>query len=192
MTRGFARILVPTDFSPPSDAALATAKALAAQFGASIHVIHVLYDPYATPTYASDVFGYLPSGLKESWRHDAQTHLDAFLTPAERAQFRVTTSVIFGSPATAIVEYARENAMNLIVMGTHGRGFVAHLLLGSVAERVVRTAECPVLTVRGTAAALATLSADAEPARAAVWRAAADREAGQPYSTLARPNFSMR
>ena len=64
MTRGFARILVPTDFGPPSDAALATAKALAAQFGASIHLFHVLHDPYAT-TYATDVYGYLPPGLKE-------------------------------------------------------------------------------------------------------------------------------
>jgi universal stress protein A len=168
MTRGFARILVPTDFGPPSDAALATAKALAAQFGASIHLIHILHDPYAAATYASDVYGYLPSGLKESWRRDAQAHLDALLTPAEQTQFHVTRLVMFGSPATAIVEYARQNGVNLIVMGTHGRGGVAHLLLGSVAERVVRTADCPVLTVRGTAAALATLSTEPEPARVAV------------------------
>lgn len=163
MTRGFARILVPTDFSLPSDAALATAKELAAQFAASIHVIHVLHDPYATAVYASDVYGYLPSGLKESWRLEAQKNLDALWTPAERARFHVTTDVIFGSPAAAIVEYARDNAMNLIVMGTHGRGVVAHLLLGSVAERVVRTAECPVLTVRGPAAALATLAPESQP-----------------------------
>ena len=58
MTRGFARILVPTDFSPPSGAALATAGALAAQFGASIHLIHVLDDPYTAAAYASDVYGY--------------------------------------------------------------------------------------------------------------------------------------
>lgn len=164
MTRGFARILVPTDFSPPSDAALATAKALAAQFGAAIHVIHVLHDPYATAAYATDVYGYLPPGLKETWRREAQTQLDALISPEERAQFRLTTNVVFGSPAAAIVEYARENAMNLIVMGTHGRGVMAHLLLGSVAERVVRTAECPVLTVRGTAAAVATLTAEREEA----------------------------
>ena len=168
MTRGFARILVPTDFSPPSGAALATAKALAAQFGSSIHVIHVLHDPYATAAYASDVYGYLPPGLRETWQREAQTHLDAQLTPAERAQFRATTRVIFGTPARAIVDYAHENAINLIVMGTHGRGAVAHLLLGSVAERVVRIADCPVLTVRGTAAALATLSAETEPVHVAV------------------------
>lgn len=168
MTRGFARILVPTDFSPPSAAALAAAKALAAQFGAAIHVIHVLNDPYATAAFASDVYGYLPAGLKESWHREAQTHLDALLAPAEREQFRVKTDVVFGSPATGIVDYARDHAINLIVMGTHGRGGVAHLLIGSVAERVVRTAECPVLTVRGPAAALATLSIDTEKMRLAV------------------------
>jgi universal stress protein A len=161
MIRGFAHILVPTDFSPPSEAALATAKALAAQFGAAIHLIHVLEDPYATVAFASDIYGYVPPGLKESWRKAAQTQLDALLDQPEKAQFRVTASVMFGSPARAIVDYARDNAMNLIVMGTHGRGGFAHLLLGSVTERVVRTAECPVLTVRGTAAALATLNPDA-------------------------------
>jgi nucleotide-binding universal stress UspA family protein len=164
MMRGFARILVPTDFSPPSTAALATAKALAARFGASIHVIHVLEDPYVTTSFASEVYGYLPTGIKESWQREAQTHLDALLTPDETTQFRVTTKVLFGSPARAIVDYARDYQMNLIVMGTHGRGGVAHLLLGSVTERVVRTADCPVLTVRGTAAALATVSAEVEAA----------------------------
>jgi nucleotide-binding universal stress UspA family protein len=160
MTHGFARILVPIDFSPPSDAALATAKAFAAQFGSSLHLIHVLTDPYATAAYAADVYGYLPSGLRQSWQEQAQAQLDGQLTADERGRFRVTTSVLFGSPAPSIVEHARENGTNLIVMGTHGRGGVAHLLLGSVAERVVRTADCPVLTVRGTAAALASVCAD--------------------------------
>ena len=156
MTRGFARILVPTDFSPPSDAALATAKALATQFGASLHLVHVLTDPYATAAYTADIYGYLPPGLRQSWQQQAQMQLDGQFTKDERARFRITTSVLFGTAAASIVEHARENGINLIVMGTHGRGGVAHLLLGSVAERVVRTAECPVLTVRGTAAALAS------------------------------------
>jgi nucleotide-binding universal stress UspA family protein len=162
MIRGFSRILVPTDFSPPSDAALAVAKALAAQFGASIHLIHVLEDPYSTAAYAVEVYGYLPSGLKNTWQDQAQARLDGLLAPAERARFYATTTVLFGSAAESIVEYARDHAMNLIVMGTHGREGVAHLLLGSVTERVVRTAECPVLTVRGTAAALATIGAAPE------------------------------
>ena len=161
MTRGFARILVPTDFSPPCEAALATAGVLAAQFGAEIHLVHVLEDPNTTAAHASDVYGYVPPGMRESWRKEVQAQLDALLNLPGKPQFRVMTHVMFGSPARAIVDYARDNAMNLIVMGTHGRSGFAHLLLGSVAERVVRTAGCPVLTVRGSARALATSETDA-------------------------------
>jgi nucleotide-binding universal stress UspA family protein len=176
MTRGFARILVPTDFSPPSDAALATAKELAARLRASIHLVHILEDPSAFAAYATEAYGYMPQGMKESWQREAVRHLDAQLTAEDRAQFRATTHVFFGSPAASIVEHARDNNMDLIVMGTHGRGGVAHLLLGSVTERVVRTADCPVLTMRGTA-----------PARATVYSLAEGD-----YSTFERPNFSIR
>lgn len=155
MTRGFTRILVPTDFSAPSDAALAMAKELAARFGASLHLVHVLEDPYAVAAYSADAaIGYLPAGTREAWQTEAENRLNALLTPAERTQFKVTTTVLFsGSTAQAIVELAQGNDIDLIVMGTHGRGGFAHLLLGSVAERVVRTAACPVLTVRGVATA---------------------------------------
>ncbi|HVQ15625.1 MAG TPA: universal stress protein [Vicinamibacterales bacterium] len=154
MTRGFTRILVPTDFSAPSESALATAKDLAVRFGASLHLVHVLEDPYAVAAYSSEALGYLPPGIKASWQQEAEKHLNALLTPAERAQFMATTTVLFsGSAAREIVDHARNNHIDLIVMGTHGRGGVAHLLLGSVTERVVRTATCPVLTVRGMATA---------------------------------------
>jgi nucleotide-binding universal stress UspA family protein len=148
MTRGLTRILVPTDFSPPSAAALAAAKELAAQFGASIHLLHVLEDPYATAGYAAEVYGYVPPGLKESWQKAAETQMLTEFPEIEREPYHATVAVAFGSPARTIVEYADANGFDLIVMGTHGRGGVAHLLLGSVAERVVRTAFCPVLTVR--------------------------------------------
>jgi nucleotide-binding universal stress UspA family protein len=154
MTRGFTRILVPTDFSVQSGAALATAKDLATRFGASLHLVHVLEDPYAVAAYSADALGYLPPGIKESWRQEAEQQLNTLLTPAERAHFMATTAVVFsGSAAREIVEHAQNNHIDLIVMGTHGRGGMAHLLLGSVTERVVRTATCPVLTVRGTATA---------------------------------------
>jgi nucleotide-binding universal stress UspA family protein len=154
MTQGFTRILVPTDFSAQSDAALVTAKDLAARFGASLHVVHVLEDPYAVAAYSADALGYLPPGIKDAWQREAEKHLDTLLTPAERAQFRATTRVLFGGPAAReIVEHAQNDHIDLIVMGTHGRGGMAHLLLGSVTERVVRSATCPVLTVRGTATA---------------------------------------
>ena len=152
MTRGLHRILVPTDFSPPSAAALAMAKELAARFGASIQLIHVLEDPYAAGSYAPEVYGYVPAGLRETWQRTAETQLLAVLPEREREPFRAKSAVVFGSPARTIVEYADTNNFDLIVMGTHGRGGVAHLLLGSVAERVVRTAHCPVLTVRETRA----------------------------------------
>jgi nucleotide-binding universal stress UspA family protein len=163
MTRGFTRILVPTDFSAPSDAALVTAKELAARFGASLHLIHVLEDPYAVAAYSADALGYLPPGIKDSWQRDAEQRLDALLTLDERAELMATTKVLFsGSAAREIVEHAQNNQIDLIVMGTHGRGGLAHLLLGSVAERVVRIAACPVLTVRGTATVRAVVAPQEE------------------------------
>jgi len=151
MTRTFTRILVPTDFSIQSESALAYARELAERFGASIHLLHVLEDPYATSAYATEVYGYLPPGLKETWQKNAEEKLDTLLPAADRIRLGVTSAVIFGRPAAAIVEYAEEEKADLIVMGTHGRGGVTHLLLGSVAERVVRAAPCPVLTVREAA-----------------------------------------
>jgi nucleotide-binding universal stress UspA family protein len=163
MTRGFTRILVPTDFSAPSDAALAAAKDFATRFNASIHLVHVLEDPYAVAAYSADALGYLPPGIKDTWRREAEKHLNALLTPAERTQFKATTTVVFGgSAAREIVEHAQDNRIDLIVMGTHGRGGFAHLVVGSVAERVVRTATCPVLTVRGEATARESVRRPAE------------------------------
>ncbi len=154
MTRGFTRILVPTDFSAPSAGALAVAKELARRFGASLHLVHVLEDPYAVASYSAEALGYLPPGIKESWQVQAEKHLNELFTPAERTEFKATTTVLFGrAAAREIVEHAQYKGIDLIVMGTHGRGGFAHLLLGSVAERVVRTATCPVLTVRGVATA---------------------------------------
>jgi nucleotide-binding universal stress UspA family protein len=71
----FTRILVPTDFSPPSEAALAAAKELADRFGASIHLLHVLEDPYSTSAYATEVYGFLPPGLRETWQENAEKRL---------------------------------------------------------------------------------------------------------------------
>jgi nucleotide-binding universal stress UspA family protein len=160
MTGRFSRILVPTDFSPASDAALVTAKDVAERFGASIHLLHVLEDPYSTAAFATEVYGYLPPGLRESWQRDAEQRLATLLPPGERIRYGGSTTVTFGSPARTIIEHAAETGSDLIVMGTHGRGGMAHLLLGSVAERVVRTARCPVLTVRGAPEAVKETAPD--------------------------------
>jgi universal stress protein A len=146
------RILVATDFSVASGAALTFAKALAGQFGASLHLLHVLEDPYVTGAFAPEVYAPPPAGLREAWLKSAETTIEEQLTPLEKAAFHATTEVVFGPIACTIVERASALGADLIVMGTHGRGGMAHLLMGSVAERVVRTAGCPVLTTRGPAA----------------------------------------
>ena len=147
------RILVATDFSATSGAALDFAKTLANRFGASLHLLHVLEDPYVTGAFAADIYAPPPPGLRESWLHSAETTMATLLTNADKAAFDYTTDVVFGPIAHTIVERASQIGADLIVMGTHGRGGVAHLLMGSVAERVVRTAGCPVLTMRGFAVA---------------------------------------
>ena len=150
MTGNFTRILVPTDFSAASNAALALAKRMATTSGASLHLVHVLEDPFAAAPYATDIYAPPPAGITQSWLKGAQNLLDTQLTPDEQLSFRSTQVVMFGTPSRDIVNHAAANDIDLIVMGTHGRGGVHHLLMGSVAERVVRAAPCPVLTVRDT------------------------------------------
>jgi universal stress protein A len=143
------RILVATDFSAASGAALEFAKTLAIRFGAPLHLLHVLEDPYVTGAFAADIYAPPPAGLRESWLRSAETTMATQVTETDKTAFNITTDVVFGPIASTIVERAAQIGADLIVMGTHGRGGVAHLLMGSVAERVVRTAGCPVLTTRG-------------------------------------------
>jgi len=160
MTRNVTTILVPTDFSEPSDAALDYAATLAAKVGASLHLLHVFEDPYVTGgAFAAEMYAPIGPDLRESLYQEAKARLAGRLVKIGGARFNATAEVYSGPTAKAIAEYAKKNGVDLIVMATHGRGGMAHLLLGSVAERVVRTAPCPVLTIR-TAAAL-------EPATAA-------------------------
>lgn len=142
------RILVPTDFSDTADAALAYAKELAGRVGASLHLLHVIDDFYAAAAFAADVYGPIPESLRQTGLRAADDRLNERLPEDERTYFNGTTAIATGLTANAIVDYARTHEIDLIVIGTHGRGGIAHLLLGSVAEQVVRTAPCPVLTVR--------------------------------------------
>lgn len=142
----FTRILVPTDFSEPSDAALDYARELAGMFGASLHVLHVIETPVAV---MSPEIGIVDSPeLQAQLFVDARDRLQLRITPNDRTHPSATIDIIWGTSAHSIVNYATERGIDLIVMGTHGRGGVAHLLLGSVAEKVVRHAPCPVMTVR--------------------------------------------
>jgi universal stress protein A len=143
----FKRILVPMDFSPPSDAALEYARSVGARYGASLYLLHVAEDPYRA-FYSAEVFVPEIEGLREEILSDSEKRLNDCLRPSDVTEFHTTATSIIGTPAGSIVEYAAGHDIDLIVMGTHGRGGMSHLLMGSVAERVVRTAPCPVLTVR--------------------------------------------
>ena len=142
------RILVPTDFSETADAALAYAKDLAARLSASLHLVHVYADPYSASAYAPEVYTSVPPEVRQRALEEVRERLFERLDASEEYQFRGTRGVVRGLVAPQIVSYAASQDIDLIVMGTHGRRGVAHLLLGSVAEHVVRIARCPVLTVR--------------------------------------------
>lgn len=145
----FNHILVPMDFSAPSDAALECARAVAVQFAGTLHLLHVAEDPYRA-LYSAEVFVPEVEGLRDEILADALGRLKARLRRADVEQLHATADAVIGTPAMSIVEYAEGHDIDLIVMGTHGRGGMSHLLMGSVAERVVRTAPCPVLAVRET------------------------------------------
>ncbi len=136
-------ILVPTDFSETSAVALKYAKELAGAFQASIHLLHVLIEwlPDGYIPYSPELFNNIEQATKKQ--------LDEVLTPAECEKFQAKLVVQRGaSEFIEIIHYARDNNIDLIILGTHGRGPISHMLLGSVAEKVVRKAPCPVLTVR--------------------------------------------
>ena len=144
------RILVPTDFSETSDAALIYARQLAGSLGASLHLVHVFDDPYGDALVA-EVSASVYESMRASAIAAARRELIRRLPAEDRQRFRGSSAMVTGLAADAIVEYAADHSMDLIVMGTHGRSGFAHLLLGSVAEQVVRSAHCPVLTVRAGA-----------------------------------------
>jgi len=148
MAGRFARILVPTDFGTASDAALECAKELARRFNSRMYVLHVVEDPMANGIWTPDVYIAASAELRETLLHDAKVRLDTTFTSAERKEFDAVSEVRIGGPSENIGEFARETMIDLIVMGTHGRRGLSHMFLGSVAERMVRTAPCPVLTIR--------------------------------------------
>ncbi|MBI2898127.1 MAG: universal stress protein [Deltaproteobacteria bacterium] len=129
-------ILAPVDFSEPSRSALDFALQLARRFDASLTILHV-YEA--------------PSGTDEHERvgQAARDAVEGLRTELSRADVLVQAVAAVGSPADQILDWARAHGFDLIVMGTHGRRGLGHLVLGSVAEHVVRSAPCPVVTLRG-------------------------------------------
>lgn len=145
MTPDIKRILVPLDFSVNSARALRYAHGVAVKFDASLHLVHVCEVP-SMMTGSMDAYAIAYTDWSQRLGEEAERELVKIAT--DITDVKVTTEVLFGPPALSIIEAADSNQVDLIVMGTHGHGMVMHLVMGSVAERVVRAAPCPVLTVR--------------------------------------------
>jgi len=144
-------VLVATDFGEPASVALDYGRELARLFGATLHVVHVVNDingralgltgfPEQTPVLI-DVQHELQAAARET--------LARVITDDDRRRLDVRTAVLTGlTPSVPLLDYAKDALVDLIIVGTHGRGAVAQFFMGSVAERLVRAAPCPVLIVR--------------------------------------------
>jgi len=140
-------ILAPTDFSDHSEMAVRYACQIAERLGSELRLLHVLSeiipagpDPLLMPV--------MPTEYYTESEDKARETLDHLLDPTWGRPASVVTAVQWGSPVETIVSYALDNRVDLIVIATHGRTGFSHVLLGSVAERIVREAPCPVLTIR--------------------------------------------
>jgi nucleotide-binding universal stress UspA family protein len=146
MTIRLQKILLPTDFSKYSAAATKYACELATKFDAELHLLHTLETHLSsTPEFGMGLA--LPKHITES-RAAAAKALAGILDPKWLEGRTVIQAVVEGSPKAEIIQYARKQNIDLIVLATHGRTGLPHVIMGSVAENVVRTAPCPVLTVR--------------------------------------------
>jgi len=139
-------ILVATDFGEPSAVAMAYGRDLCRSYHATLHVLHVVEN--VMMRYAPEV-GFAVPELQKDLETAATRDLTALITDDDRRTLKVVPVVQTSlNVAGGIVEYAGKHAIDLIIVGTHGRGVVKQFLLGGAAERVVRTAPCPVLAVR--------------------------------------------
>ena len=140
-------ILAPTDFSAHSEQAVRYACRLAERLDSELHLLHVLSeivpagpDPLLMPV--------MPAQFYKESEDRAQETLDRSLDPSWEKPAKITRAVRWGSPVESIVSYAVDHRIDLVIISTHGRTGLSHVLLGSVAERIVREAPCPVLTIR--------------------------------------------
>jgi universal stress protein A len=140
-------ILAPTDFSAHSEQAVRYACRLAERLDSELHLLHVLSeivpagpDPLLMPM--------MPAQFYKESEDRAHETLDRSLDPSWGKPAKIITAVRWGSPVESIVSYAVDHRIELVIISTHGRTGLSHVLLGSVAERIVREAPCPVLTIR--------------------------------------------
>jgi nucleotide-binding universal stress UspA family protein len=143
------KILYPTDFSEYSLAALPYAVGLAQQNDAELYCLYVVEIPqeeYLTSEYMVPLN--VPHVPEDKILRNARARMDRFIADKVSGIDKVTSRVLVGVPFVEIIRYARDQSIDLIVIGTHGHSALAAMLLGTVAEKVVRKAPCPVLTVR--------------------------------------------
>lgn len=145
----FKKILLPTDFSEQAAVTYAYAKELGQVFRSEIHLLHI-YEPVVFYSEApvgmpdmTEIENNIRESSLQSLEQIAATHFEK-----EKSENRIHTVLLQGKPFLEIIRYAREKSMDLIIIGSHGRSALEHILLGSVTEKVVRKAPCPVLTVR--------------------------------------------
>jgi nucleotide-binding universal stress UspA family protein len=141
----FKTIVAAIDFSGTSDDAVRTASEIARDYSSRVHLVHVVPEPLQQP-WSTDAGGIDVTELRKAWFEDAERRLARIASEFSLPE-RVSQAVIVGPPAGEITRYAKEHGADLIVMGTHGYGPVRRFIVGSVADRVVREASCPVLLV---------------------------------------------
>jgi len=152
---GIQRIMIPVDYSENSKAALNYGADLAVSFGASLDIIHV----WDRPTYLTDAVmvsrpGEAHKPIGELIRENAQHDMNEFLAQVNLPSgVPVSSRLLAGEPASALLAEMKKGEHDLVVLSTHGRTGLAHLLLGSIAEKLVRLSPIPVLTVPNPARA---------------------------------------
>lgn len=135
------KILVPTDFSSNADRALEFAVKLATDCHATLHLLHVDDDPMLNAPTTSEEF-------RDRFEDRMATMLASLLADEQRRKLHTTYAIVRGDAAFEIVAYAESHAIDLIVVGSKGRSSLADLLIGSIANKVVHRAKCPVVTVK--------------------------------------------
>lgn len=140
------KVLVPTDFSDSARHAFSYGVSFAREYKAELVLLHVVEN--LTVGYASDLFPVPMAEVFQEISGYAKTELAKLAEEAKQKGVAVSDVVAQGKPSAEIIRYAAENGVDMIVLGTHGKGMLDQALFGSTTERVVRRSPCPVLTVR--------------------------------------------
>jgi len=140
------KILVPTDFSEYAQLALQYGISLCREFEAKLILLHVIEDPFYPSTGAN--FGFDMADFFDRLEKESEQRMVEMTAEIEAQQFSVERIITRGTPFMEIIRIAREETIDMIILSTHGRTGLAHVLMGGVTDKVVRKAPCPVLVVR--------------------------------------------